>query len=134
MTDRLRVAREPCELYLPIGFATLRFGTVLYFSATTLFMGSLLGRTFGPGDLMLVATFSIVASFGAVGVGLAALAPIAGVLRPFGLSYELAVPLMIIIDPLASMIRVMLNVAVNCLIPALTAGSEAHEGAQECRS
>jgi hypothetical protein len=28
----------------------------------------------------------------------------------------------VIIDPLANMIRVMLNVVVNCLIPALAAG------------
>jgi hypothetical protein len=43
----------------------------------------------------------------------------AAVLRPFGLSYELAVPLMIIIDPIANMIRTMVNVAVNSAIPAI---------------
>jgi Na+/H+-dicarboxylate symporter len=57
--------------------------------------------------------------------GLAALAPLGSVLRPFGLSYELAVPLMIIVDPIANMVRVMLNVAVNWVIPALAAGREA---------
>jgi Na+/H+-dicarboxylate symporter len=44
------------------------------------------------------------------------------VLRPFGLSYEVAVPLMIIIDPLADMLRTMLNVAINCMIPTLAGG------------
>jgi hypothetical protein len=29
---------------------------------------------------------------------------------------------MVIVDPLANMMRVMLNVAVNCMIPALAAG------------
>ena len=48
--------------------------------------------------------------------------PLAAVLRPFGLSYELALPLMIVVDPIVSMIRAMLNVALNCQIPAL-AGS-----------
>jgi proton glutamate symport protein len=122
MTDKLGVPREPCELYIPVGFATLRFGTILYFSVATLFMGTLFGRTFGILDVGLVAVLSIAASFATLGVtGLAALAPLATVLRPFGLSYELAVPLMIIVDPLANMIRVMLNVALNCLIPALAA-------------
>jgi proton glutamate symport protein len=125
MTDELRVPREPCELYIPVGFATMRFGTILYFSVATLFMGTLLGRTFGIVDVGLIAVLSIAASFATLGVtGIAALAPLATVLRPFGLSYELAVPLMIIVDPLANMIRVMLNVAVNCLIPALAGGRQ----------
>ena len=73
----------------------------------------------------MIAALSVVASFATLGAtGLAALAPLASVLRPFGLSYELAVPLMIIIDPIANMVRTMINVAVNCLIPALAAGRE----------
>jgi len=44
------------------------------------------------------------------------------VLRPFGLPYELAFPLLVIVDPLVHMVRIMLNVAVNCIIPALAAG------------
>lgn len=122
LTNRLRVPQEPCELYIPVSFATMRFGTILYFAVATLFMGTLLGRTFGVGDVMWVAGLSVVASFATLGVtGLAALTPLATVLRPFGLPYELAVPLMVIVDPLANMVRVMLNVAVNCMIPALAA-------------
>lgn len=52
-------------------------------------------------------------------------AALAIVLRPFGLSYEVAVPLMIIIDPLADMVRTMLNVALNCTIPTLAGGAAA---------
>lgn len=51
--------------------------------------------------------------------------PLAIVLRPFGLSYEVAVPLMIIIDPLADMVRTMLNVSINCMIPSLAGGRAA---------
>jgi Na+/H+-dicarboxylate symporter len=57
--------------------------------------------------------------------GLAALAPLAAVLLPFGLSYELAVPLIVIIDPVANMVRVMVNIAVNCAIPVLVGGRSA---------
>ena len=129
MIEKFKVARQPCDLYIPVGFATLRFGTIVYFSIATLFMGTLLGRSFGIVDIVLIAALSVVASFATLGVtGLAALAPLASVLRPFGLSYELAVPLMIIIDPIANMIRVMINVAMNCLIPALAAGRESPAG------
>ena len=125
MTKKFKVAQQPCDLYIPVGFATIRFGTIVYFCIATLFMGMLLGRSFGIIDIFLIAVLSFVASFATLGVtGLAALAPLASVLRPFGLSYELAVPLMIIIDPIANMIRVMINVAVNCLIPALAAGRD----------
>ena len=58
MTERLRVRREPCELYIPVGFATIRFGIILYFAVATLFMGTLVGRSFGPGDVVLIAALS----------------------------------------------------------------------------
>lgn len=126
LRDELQASREPCELFIPVGFATLRFGTILYFIIATLFMGTLMGRGFGPLDIVLIAALSVAASFATLGVtGLAALAPLAAVLRPFGLSYELAVPLMIIIDPIANMVRVMVNVAVNCAIPVAIGGRTA---------
>jgi Na+/H+-dicarboxylate symporter len=125
LTKDFRVARAPCELFIPVGFATLRFGTILYFIIATLFMGTLLGRNFSVLDLLLVAVLSTLASFATLGVtGLAALVPLAAVLRPFGLSYELAVPMMVIIDPLANMVRVMVNIAVNCTIPALASRTQ----------
>ena len=128
LKNDLKVKHEPCDLYIPIGIATIRFGTILYFVIATLFMGILMGRQFNLIDLGLLALFSVGASFATIGVsGIAALAPLAIVLRPFGLSYEVAVPLMIIIDPLADMVRTMLNVELNCMIPALAGGQEAGE-------
>lgn len=120
MRDELGVAKAPCELFIPVGIATLRFGAIVYFIVATVFMGALLNRSFSAMDLAWIALFSTTASFATIGAnGLAALSPVAAVLRPFGLSYELAVPLMIIIDPVANMIRTMVNVAVNCAIPAV---------------
>jgi Na+/H+-dicarboxylate symporter len=90
-----------------------------------------LDRSFVPGDIVLVAVLSVAASFTTLGIsGAAALAPLAGVLRPFGLPYELAFPLLVIIDPLAHMVRIMLNVTVNCIIPALAAGKRYEQAAQ----
>src|SRR5262249_36289784 len=125
LKNGLKVKNDLCDLYVPIGIATIRFGTILYFVIATLFLGTLMGRHFGPIDLGLLAVFSVGASFATLGVsGLAALAPLAIVLRPFGLSYEVAVPLMIIIDPLADMVRTMLNVEINCVIPTLAGAHE----------
>ena len=43
LKDELKVKREPCDLFIPIGFATIRFGTMLYFAIATLFLGTLFG-------------------------------------------------------------------------------------------
>ena len=123
MKDELRASAEPCELFIPIGFAVLRFGNMVHFVIATIFIANLVGHKFSEIDLVFVAAFAFMASFATIGVsGLAGLVPLAAVMRPFGLSYELALPLMIIADPIVSMIRAMLNVALNCQIPALAAG------------
>lgn len=125
MKEELHAPPEPCELYIPIGLAVMRFGYMIHFAGATLFIGYLLGRTFSGSDLVLVALFSMMASFATIGVrGLVGLAAMAAVLRPFGLSYELALPLMAIVDPIASMVRALDNVALNCHIPVLAAGRE----------
>jgi len=125
MKEELRAPPNPCELYIPIGFAAVRFGNIIHFTIATLFLGYLMGRPFSGIDLFLVATYSFMVSFATIGVsGLAGLAPMAAVLRPFGLSYELALPLMAIVDPIASMVRAMVNVALNCQIPVLAAGRQ----------
>jgi len=126
MKDELKTSAGPCDLFIPVGMATLRCGTILYFIVVTLFMGALIGREFSVLDLALVAALSTMASFATLGAsGLAALAPLAPVLRQFGLSYELAVPLIIILEPIANMVRTMVNVAIICAIPALSGGREA---------
>jgi proton glutamate symport protein len=125
LTDDLKVKREPCDLFIPLGFATIRFGTILYFIVATLFIGTLMGRPFSVLDLGMVAVFSTVASFATLGLnGVAALSPLAVVLRPFGLSYEVAVPLMMVVDPIAELFRVMLNVAINCMVSTIASGRE----------
>jgi proton glutamate symport protein len=125
VTQRFHIARQPSDLYIPLGFTAVRFGSIVFFCVAALFMGMLLGRSFGPLDILLIAALSVVASFATIGVGgLAALAPLAAVLRPFGLSYELAVPLMIVLDPVINMVRVMINVLVNCLVLVIAARPE----------
>jgi len=123
MREDLNIPNEPCALYIPVGITTLRFGSIVYFIVATLFMGALMGRSFGAADLVLVAAFSTAASFATIGAtGLAALTPLAAILRTFGLSYEVALPLMIIMDPIASIVRTVVNIGLNCAIPAATCG------------
>lgn len=125
MKRELRASKDVCELFIPIGFAILRFGNMAHFIVATLFVGYLLGRPFSPPELAMVAALAFVASFGTIGIaGVAGLAPLATVMRPFGLSYELALPLMIVVDPVVSITRGMINVAVGSQIAALAGGRE----------
>ena len=85
-----------------------------------------MGRSFSLLDLCMVAVFSTLASFATLGLnGISALSPLAVVLRPFGLSYEVAVPLMIVVDPIAELVRVMVNVTMNCMVAMVATGREA---------
>ena len=93
---------------------------MVHFVTATLFIGALMGRSFSVIDLVMVAVLSFLASFATIGVsGVVSLAALAIVLRPFGLSYELALPLIVIMDPVAAMIRGVLNVALNSQVPVL---------------
>jgi Na+/H+-dicarboxylate symporter len=128
MTEELHASQETTELYIPVSFATLRFGTMLHFVVATLFVGALLGHSFSVSEVLTAAVLSVIASFATLGIsGAAALAPLSGVLRPLGLPYELAFPLLVIIDPLVHMVRIMLNVTVNCMIAALAGGIQDRE-------
>jgi Na+/H+-dicarboxylate symporter len=125
LKDELHATPEPCDLYIPIGFVVMRFGPMVHFVTAAMFIAYLMGRPLGGFDLVLVAMLSVMASFATIGVsGLNALAPMAVVLRPFGLSYELALPLMAIVDPIVAMFRALLNVALNSHIPVLAARRE----------
>ena len=98
------------------------------------FYGNFDGAPVQPEGSGFIGGFSVGASFATVGIsGIPALTPLAIVLRPFGLSYEVAVPLMIIIDPLGDMVRTMLNVGINCVIPTLAGGREALPTTQSSR-
>ena len=125
-----QVSRAGWELFLPLGFTIMRFGNILHFAVSAIFIGTLVGRSFGTWDLLLVGLLSILASFGTIGLsGAAGLSALSAVLRPFALSYELALPILIVVDPVISMLRAMINVAIVSAITALGAGRQVDKDA-----
>ena len=76
-------------------------------------------------ELISICLFCILASISSLGLnGVAVLPTFAIVLKAFGLPYELALPLLAIIDPISQMIRPIMNIAVKCAIAVLAGGSE----------
>jgi Na+/H+-dicarboxylate symporter len=128
MTKDLHASRAGCELFIPLGFTIFRFGYILHFAATTIFVGALLGRDFSASEMFLIGVLSTVASFATIGLNSpAGLAALAAVLRPFALSFELALPILIIVDPIIGMLRASVTVAVTCAIAALSGGRQQGE-------
>jgi proton glutamate symport protein len=128
MTKDLHASRAGCELFIPLGFTIFRFGYILHFAATTIFIGALLSRDFSMSEMLLIGVLSTLASFGTIGLnGPAGLAALAAVLRPFALSFELALPILIIVDPIIGMLRASVTVAVTCAIAALSCGRQQGE-------
>ena len=125
MTNELKVSRASCELFIPLGFAILRIGYVLHFVASTIFLGALVGRSFSMSEMLLIGVLSTIASFGTIGLnGPAGLASFAAVLRPFALSYELALPILLVVDPIIGMLRAAVTVGVSCAVAALAGGRQ----------
>lgn len=135
MTNELKVSRAGCELFIPLEFAILRIGFVLHFAAATIFIGTLVGRSFTISEMVLIGVLSTVASFGTIGLnGPAGLASFAGVLRPFALSYELALPILLVVDPIIGMLRAAVTVAVTCAVAALAGGRQQGEDLLDLQS
>ena len=55
LKSELGAKPETCELYIPIGFAVMRFGNMVHFAIAALFIGHLLGRSFNGFELVLIA-------------------------------------------------------------------------------
>ena len=121
----LKAKKSTVDLFIPLGYTTFRFGLVVYFIIATLFFGSLLNVSFTIWELFSICLFCILAAISSLGLnGVAVLPTFAIVLKAFGLPYELALPLLAIIDPIAQMIRPIMNISVNCAIATLAGGPE----------
>ena len=125
LVGQLKAKKSTVDLFIPLGYTSFRFGLMVYFIVATLFFASLLNVSLSIWELVSVCLFCIVASISSLGLnGVAVLPTFAIVLKSFGLPYELALPLLAIIDPIAQMIRPIMNISVNCAIAVLAGGSE----------
>ena len=122
---QLKAKKSTVDLFIPLGYTTFRFGLLVYFIIATQFFATLLNVSFSLWEMVTICLFCILASISSLGLnGVAVLPTFAIVLKAFGLPYELALPLMAIIDPISQMIRPIMNIAVNCAIAVLSGGPE----------
>lgn len=131
LTDGLGYVRKDVELLLPLGITLFRFGPVLYYAFTTVFVAQLYGIPITlPGYAMILvgAILTGLASAGTSGVLTISLLGV--VFQPLGLPLEAALALLVTVDPVIDMFRTACIVMPNCAAVAVVYRDHHRPGAR----
>jgi Na+/H+-dicarboxylate symporter len=117
----LKLDENVVDLVMPLGITLNPPGTVFHFALATVFLANIYGVDLSFEQLALVLIGSALAGVAASGSpGVAALSMISIVLVPLGLPVEVAVILLVAIDPIVDPILTVLNLKSNCALTCLT--------------
>ena len=109
------------DLVMPLGITLNPPGTVYHFALATMFLANIYGVNLHFGQMAFVLVGSALAGVAASGApGVAALSMISIVLVPLGLPVEVAVILLVAIDPIVDPILTVVNLQSNCALTCLT--------------
>jgi proton glutamate symport protein len=120
MGDVLNFDKKTCNLVVPLGFNTISFGNVMYFSMATVFIAQMYGVDLTLQKYAIILIGSILAGSAAAGApGIMAISMIGLVLAPLHLPIEASVVLLIAIDPLVDQLLTTVTVYGNCACTSL---------------
>lgn len=123
LKEGLRLDRRVVDLALPLGITLNPPGSTFHFALATLFLANLYGLALDPGQMVFVLFGAMLAGVAATGApGVAALSMISIILVPLGLPVEVAIILLVAIDPIVDPILTVVNVQGNAATTALLAG------------
>lgn len=115
LKENLKIDRNICDLIVPLGFTINPPGTVLHFSIASVFIAQLYGTDLGISEMSIILVGSILAGLAASSApGVVALSMIAMTLDPLGLPTNIAIILLVAIDPIVDPILTAVNVHANC--------------------
>lgn len=115
LQDKLGINKTVTDLVLPLGITLNPPGSVCHFALSTIFIADIYGTHLDPGDYVVIFLGAILAGIAASGApGAVALAMISIILQPLGLPVDVALILLIGIDPLVDPIITLVNVQANC--------------------
>lgn len=115
LRDSFRIDKDTTNLVIPLGITICRFGTVLVFALSTVFMAQLFNVQLDALNILFIAFASVVAGIAAAGApGVVALTMISIVLEPLGLPLEVALVLLLAVDPITDPPLTLINVQTNC--------------------
>lgn len=114
LVGRLGFAAHHVELLIPLGVSLLRVGQVVYFVLATFFIAHLYDRPLGPQDIFIIGIGSVLAGLASTGMtGLLVLAQVGLVCNFLSLPFEAAMALFVVVDPVCSVLRTIVQVCVT---------------------
>jgi len=123
MRDNFKIDKDITNFVIPLGITVSRFGTVMVFSLSVVFLAQLFGVELDPGSIIFIAFASVLAGVASAGApGVVALTMISIVLEPLGLPLEVALILLLAVDPITDPPLTLVNVQTNCAACALIQG------------
>jgi proton glutamate symport protein len=126
----LRIDRGTVDLVMPLGITLNPPGSVFHFALASMFIANLYGVHLDAGQMVFVVVASALAGLAAAGApGIAALSMMSLILVPLGLPVEVAIILLVAIDPVIDPIITVLNVQANSATTVLMARHPKKPGA-----
>jgi len=126
LKNGLGLDRNVVDLVMPLGITLNPPGSVFHFAIATVFLANLYGVDLAAGQLAFVLVASILAGIASAGApGVAALSMISLILVPLGLPVEVAIILLVAIDPIVDPVLTVVNVQANAATTALL-GAPSH--------
>ena len=128
LKEGLKHDKNIVDLVLPLGITLNPPGTVFHFAISTLFLAKIYGVDLSMLQIGFVLVASVLAGVAASGApGVAALSMISIILVPLGLPVEVAVVLLVAIDPIVDPILTVLNVQSNSALTSLVVRASAKD-------
>jgi len=123
MSDKLGVNRKDLELVVPLGIILCRFGPVVFFGISTLFIAQLYRIDLGLSQYAFILFASVMAAMASSGgTGVMTIGLMALLCNPLGLPFEAAVALFLAVDPILDLVRTVLNVYGTCAVASIVCG------------
>lgn len=120
LTAALGYDRGSIELLLPLGVTLFRFGPVLYFAFTTIFVAQLYGVAITPAGYVLTLVGAVLTGLASAGTtGVLTISLLGIIFQPLGLPLEAALALLVTVDPVIDIFRTACIVIPNCAAVAV---------------
>ncbi|MBN9343460.1 MAG: hypothetical protein BGO76_02840 [Caedibacter sp. 38-128] len=125
LTSKLKFDPLTTNLLLPLGITICRYGNVLYFSFTAIFIAQLYNVPLTFSTYYIIICGSIIAGIATSGAtGVASIALISIILEPLGLPLGAVFVLLITVDVIADPLRTLAIIYPNCAATSLLAKKE----------
>jgi proton glutamate symport protein len=109
--------RTHVELMVPLGVTLFRYGPILYYAFSTVFVAQLYGAQTSLAIYVLMALGAVLTGLASAGTtGVLTISLLGVIFQPLGLPLEAALALLITIDPIIDIFRTMTIVLPNCAV------------------